>query len=303
MNENHHFGHQRQLESSHAALHELLEAMERTVIEQSMRLEDALNMSQRAARAKSEFLSTVSHEIRTPMNAVLGMADLLGETDLAPEQRHYLDIMVANGNALMDLINSILDLARIESGRLRLEHSQFDLTDLIDRTVSTFAVQAHRKRLELVARIAPEVPDYLVGDPLQLRQIIVHLVSNAIKFTEKGGVVVEVETTPRSSALADVTFKVSDTGIGIAREQLDSIYTNFTQGDSSFTRKIRRVGSRPVDCQTAGRLDAWRNPGRERSRPRQQILVCRTVRASLLSTVARPTDTAGPLWPSGVGGR
>lgn len=242
MNENHHAGYQRHLESSHATLHELLEAMERTVIEQSMRLEDALNMSQRAARAKSEFLSTVSHEIRTPMNAVLGMADLLSETELAPEQRHYLDIMVANGNSLMDLINSILDLARIESGRLRLEHSQFDLTDLIDRTVSTFAVQAHRKRLELVSRIAPQVPDYLVGDPLQLRQIIVHLVSNAIKFTEKGGVVVEVESNPRSSALADVTFIVSDTGIGIAKEQLDSIYTNFTQGDSSFTRKYGGSG-------------------------------------------------------------
>ena len=143
-------------------------------------------MAQHASRTKSEFLSAISYEIRTPMNAVMGMADLLAETELAPEQRQYLDIMVANGNTMMDLVNSILDLARIESGRLQLENAQFDLTDLIDRTVSTFAVRAHRKRLDLITRVAPGVPEYLVGDPLRLRQIIVNLVGNAMKFTERG---------------------------------------------------------------------------------------------------------------------
>ncbi len=242
MSENQTVAQYRELKSSVATLHELLEAMERTVIEQSVRLEDALAMAQGASRAKSEFLSTMSHEIRTPMNAVLGMADLLAETELVPEQLHYLDIMVANGNTLMDLINSILDLARIESGRLQLDHVQFDLIDLIERTISTFAVQAHRKGVELIARVAPGVPDHLVGDPLRLRQIIVNLVANAIKFTAGGEVVLEVEAIARTSAVSDVRFTVSDTGIGIASEQLDSLYASFTQGDSSVSRKYGGSG-------------------------------------------------------------
>jgi signal transduction histidine kinase/CheY-like chemotaxis protein len=242
MYENQISGHQRELQSSVATLRELLEAMERTVIEQSMRLEDALGVAQRASRAKSEFLSIMSHEIRTPMNAVLGLADLLAETELSPEQRHYLDIMVANGNTLMDLINSVLDLARIESGRLQLEHAQFELTDLVDRTVSTFAVQAHRKGVELIARIAPGVPEYLVGDPLRLRQIIVNLIANAVKFTEHGEIILEVDASPRSSALADVAFSITDTGVGIPKDQLDSIFTAFTQADSSVSRKFSGSG-------------------------------------------------------------
>ena len=176
------------------------------------------------------------------MNAVMGMADLLAETELAPEQRQYLDIMVANGATMVDLVNSILDLARIESGRLQLEHAQFDLTDLIDRTMSTFAVRAHRKGLDLVARIAPGVPEYLVGDPLRLRQIVVNLVANAIKFTEKGGVVLEVEANARSSALIEVSFSVTDTGIGIAEDQLDSIYTSFAHGNTPVSRKFGGSG-------------------------------------------------------------
>ena len=236
MSNNQTLGHERELESSVTTLRGLLQAMERTVIEQSSRLEEALEMAQHASRTKSEFLSAISHDIRTPMNAVMGMADLLAETELAPEQRQYLDIMVANGSAMVDLVNSILDLARIESGRLQLEHAQFDLTDLIDRTMSTFAVRAHHKGLELVARIAPGVPEYLVGDPLRLRQIVVNLIANAIKFTESGAVVLEVESAPRSSALTDVSISVTDTGIGIAKDQMDSIYASFAHGKSPMSR-------------------------------------------------------------------
>ncbi len=189
-----------------------------------------------ASRAKSEFLSTMSHEIRTPMNAILGMTELLAETALSSDQRHYLEVMSANGNGLLDLINSILDLARIESGCIQLEKTEFDLTDLIDKTISTFGVSAHGKGLELAARIAPGVPDRLIGAPLRLRQVLVNLLGNAIKFTELGQVVLEVDHAPDREP-GVLLFTVADTGIGIPPDKLESIFANFTQVDSSTTRK------------------------------------------------------------------
>jgi signal transduction histidine kinase/CheY-like chemotaxis protein len=195
-----------------------------------------------ASHAKSEFLSSMSHEIRTPMNAILGMADLLSETALGIEQRRYLEVMRDNGASLLELINSILELAKIESGRLQVEQTEFDLADLIDRTLASFAIRAHSKELELVARIAPGVAQHLTGDPLRLRQVIVNLVGNALKFTERGEVVLLVENDPQASDPGSLKFTVSATGIGIPADKLESIFSNFTQVDSSTTRKYGGTG-------------------------------------------------------------
>ncbi|HLI79273.1 MAG TPA: response regulator [Candidatus Binataceae bacterium] len=195
-----------------------------------------------ASRAKSTFLSSMSHEIRTPMNAVLGMADLLLDTEPTDEQRHYLDVMISNGNSLLELINGILDLARIESGRMNIEKSDFDVTELIDNTIATFGVAAHTKSLELISRIAPDVPDRLIGDPLRVRQVLINLVGNAVKFTAEGQVVLEVCRDPDSSEPGDLRFAVSDTGIGIPADKLETIFASFTQADSSTTRQYGGTG-------------------------------------------------------------
>jgi len=195
-----------------------------------------------ASKAKSEFLSSMSHEIRTPMNAVLGMAELLLDTDPSLEQRRYLDVMISNGNSLLELINGILDLARIESGRLQIEKSEFDLTELIDNAITTFGVAAHTKGLELIARIAPGVPDRLIGDPLRIRQVLINLIGNAIKFTQRGEIMLEVSQDQKSKEPGHLRFAVSDTGVGIPANKLDTIFASFTQADSSTTRQYGGTG-------------------------------------------------------------
>ncbi len=195
-----------------------------------------------ASKAKSEFLSIMSHEIRTPMNAILGMADMMGESELNSEQRRYLDTILNNGNALLDLINSILDLAKVESGRLHLENVEFDVIELIEHAADTLAVRAHEKGVELAVRFAPDLAPLLIGDPYRLRQIMNNLIGNAIKFTRHGEVVVNVERNPDVKAPGNFRFSVRDTGIGIAPENIANVFSIFTQADTSTTRKFGGSG-------------------------------------------------------------
>lgn len=228
--------------------------------EQQRKTQQLIDEAKASNRAKSEFIATMSHEIRTPLNGVVGMVEMLRDTPLNDNQKHYLDILYRSGESLLEIINDILDYSKIESGRMLLESIAFDLEELIDNCFKLFGATANKRDIELISNILPGTPTHLIGDPTRLRQIIINLLGNAFKFTNKGHIILEVAKNDatnlfdQESPSLELKFAIEDSGIGIPKVDQRHLFEAFRQADSSTTRKFGGSGLGLAICKQLAEL-------------------------------------------------